>query len=195
MTTIWRTEDPARIGNHTTRTVGKPAVEDGPSGRAIVFDGRGDGIFVPTNPIAGWPKFTIEALFRPDAPGEFEQRFLHVGEPDGARALLELRLTPEHTWYLDTFLESGGAKQALIDPAKQHAAGRWYWAALTYDGARMAHFVNGVPEKSAALAIPPLPEGAASLGVRQTLISWFHGAIREVRFHDQALPADALQRI
>ncbi len=126
--------------------------------------------------------------------GEFEQRFLHLGLPNGDRALIELRLTLGKNWYLDTFLESGDQKLALIDPAQQHPAGAWYWVALRYDGKLMSHYVNGVLEKAGDLAISPLPPGETSLGVRQTLVSWFHGAIREVRFQDAPLPPEAMQR-
>lgn len=191
----WLIEDPAHVGDRVTRVVGTPAPESGPRGPAVHFDGVDDGLFVPDNPVAGWPVFTVEILFRPDSPGPFEQRFLHLGLPTGARALIELRLTPENRWYLDTYLESGSNKLALIDPAQLHAADAWYWVALRYDGRVMSHYVNGVLEKSGALDIPPLPAGETSLGVRQNRVSWFHGAIREVRFHDTAMPPEALQRV
>jgi hypothetical protein len=192
--TLWQLEDTGRIGTLTTTILGAPAVTAGPQGRAIAFDGMDDAIFVPENPLAGWPEFTVEILFKPVSGGGFEQRFLHLGTPDGDRALIELRSTPDGNWYLDTFLQSGAAKLALIDPAKAHAGDAWYWVALRYDGEHMSHFVNGAFEMEKDLTIAPLPAGQASLGVRQTRVSWFKGEIREVRFHDSALAPDALQR-
>jgi hypothetical protein len=192
--TIWKIESIHNVGGHATELIGAPAVEAAAAGNAVVFDGVDDGLLVPVNPIAGWPQFTIEILFRPDAPGGFEQRFLHLGEPNGNRALIELRLRPDGQWYLDTFLLSGTSSLPLIDDTKLHPSGRWYWVALRYDGKVMSHFVNGVFEKSGDLAIAPLPAGQTSLGVRMTRVSWFHGAIREVRFHDTPLEPAALQR-
>jgi len=194
-TTTWRIDTLDPIDGHRSRIIGNPIVTEDRDHRVVQFDGVGDGILVPANPLAGWPVFTVEILFRPETSGSFEQRFLHLGLPTGARGLIELRLTPEHQWYLDTYLESGVGKLALIDPAKLHPAGTWYWVALRYDGRVMSHFVNGVMERSGELEIPPLPAGETSLGVRQTLVSWFHGAIGEVRFHDTALAPEDLQRI
>lgn len=192
--TIWHLDSPHRVGGHATTTIGAPVIEDSPAGPALRFDGVRDGVFVPENPLAGLAQFTVEILFRPDAPGEFEQRFLHAGEPNGSRALIELRLRPDGQWFLDTFLRSGESQLALIDDTQLHPSGRWFWVALRYDGAVMAHFVDGVLEKSGALRLDPLPAGQTSLGVRMTNVSWFHGAIREVRFHDTALAPEALQR-
>lgn len=192
--TLWRLDDTGRIGSLTTTILGAPVVTPSPQGKAIAFDGVDDALFVPENPLAGRPEFTVEILFKPASGGGFEQRFLHLGAPDGDRALIELRSTPEGRWYLDTFLQSGTVKLALIDPAKTHRHDAWYWVALRYDGEHMSHYVNGVLELEKALTIAPLPAGQASLGVRQTRVSWFKGEIREVRFHDTALAPDALQR-
>jgi Concanavalin A-like lectin/glucanases superfamily len=193
--TIWKLDSIQNVGGHATELIGTPAVQETPIGQAIVFDGVDDGLLVPVNPIAGWPQFTIEILFRPEAPGSFEQRFLHLGEPNGSRALIELRLRPDGQWYLDTFLRVGETQLPLIDDTKLHPSGQWFWVALAYDGKVMSHYVDGVFEKSGELAIAPLPAGQASLGMRMTHVSWFHGAIREVRFHDEALAVEKLQRM
>ena len=37
--------------------------------------------------------------------------------------------------------------------------------------------------------------GQTSLGVRQNRVYWFKGAIREVRFHDEAVAVEKLQRV
>jgi hypothetical protein len=192
---LWTIDSTQNVAGHATELIGTPTVQKTPLGDAVVFDGVDDGLLVPANPIAGWQQFTIEILFRPDAPGEFEQRFLHLGEPNGDRALIELRLRPDGQWYLDTYLRSGETQLPLIDDTKLHRSGQWFWVALRYDGKVMSHYVNGEHEKSGDLTIAPLPMAQASLGVRMTRVSWFHGAIREVRFHDTAVAPETLQRM
>jgi hypothetical protein len=193
-TIVWCVEDPGQVGTHSSEVVGTPDVVESDHGPAVAFDGIGDGILVPLNPVAGWPRFTIEVLMRPDAGGAFEQRFLHLGEPTGARALLELRLRTDGRWYLDTFVKGRTGALALLDETRLHPAGQWHWVALRYDGLRMAHFVDGTLELERELVIPPLPPGQSSLGMRMTRVSWFKGAIRAVSFHDSALATPALQR-
>jgi hypothetical protein len=194
-TIVWRLEDPHRIGGYVTEILGAPSRVETEHGPAMTFDGIAAGILLPLNPVAGWPRFTIEVLVRPEAGGAFEQRFLHLGEPNGARALLELRLREDGRWYLDSFIKNGTGQLVLVDETKLHAAGEWHWVALRYDGQRMAQFVNGELELERALAVPPLPPGRTSLGVRQTRVSWFKGAIHAVHFHDTALPPEKLQGV
>jgi hypothetical protein len=45
-------------------------------------------------PLAGLEQFTVEMIYNPYSGGNFEQRFLHCGEANGDRLLLELRSTP-----------------------------------------------------------------------------------------------------
>ena len=194
--TIWRVDNVERIGAHAVTVAGAPHVNDDGGGAALVFDGVKDGVFVPAIPLAGATQFTIEICFLPAHDGPAAQRFLHAQDSAGSRALIETRLDGKGGWWLDTFLANAGpgAGTALIDPAKVHRTGQWYWAALRYDGRTMAHFVNGRKELERAATFSRLGEGVTSLGVRQNRIHWFKGAIREVRFHDEALADAKLQR-
>jgi hypothetical protein len=188
---VWTLASTSRIGGCVPTILGQPWVDE--DSRAVRFNGVSDGILVPVNPIAGWTQFTIEVLLEPAAGGAPEQRFLHIEDERGARTLLELRSLEDGRWCLDTFLLSGTSRLTLIDRARLHPAGRWYWVALRYDGRRMASFVNGAAELEGEITVAPLAAGRTSLGVRQNRISWFKGAIREVRFHPVALAPDRLQ--
>lgn len=190
---VWRMQGLDAIGGVRPERWGQPRIENG----AVVFDGRGDGLLLPLNPLAGWKAFTVEILFRPDADGAAEQRFFHAQERDGGgrRALVELRLDEKKGWWLDTFLYDEAAKRTLIEPLRVHPVGQWFWVALRYDGERMSHWVNGVREAEGAVAFGPMRGGAVSLGVRQTRTYWFKGAIREVRFTPAAVVAEKLQRV
>jgi hypothetical protein len=189
---IWTLHDASQIGGYSTELTGRPAARGG----GLVFDGARDGVFVPAIPLVGAKQFTIEVLFSPAEGGGAAQRFVHVEDNAGRRALIELRLDSQGEWWLDTFMSAGGATRGLvlIDPARRHPVNRWYWAALRYDGATLAHFVDGVKECEGTGVFAPFEQGRVSLGVRQNKVSWFKGAIREVRFSLIALAPEKLQR-
>lgn len=192
----WRLDRVEKIGGHEVTVVGAPQVVAEPAAdgaREIRFDGAHDGLFVSAIPIAGRKAFTIEVLIAPAVDGQEEQRFLHLEDAAGRRVLMELRLK-DAQWSLDTFLFSDPNRLTLLDRTKLHAAGKWYWVALRYDGKTMTSFIDGAKELEGPVDFAPLADGRASIGVRQNKVSWFKGAIREVRFHDEALPAEKLQR-
>jgi hypothetical protein len=192
---VWTVENTATIGGHPVTVVGAPKISDTEHGRAVCFNGVDEGLVVEANPLAGLAEFTLEVLFKPEPGGAPEQRFVHMAE-DGSenRALVELRMAPEGPWYLDTYLHKDDAKLALVRPETKHAAGTWYWAALTYRDGHMRHFVNGVEEAAGAVRMAPLGGGKTSIGVRLNRVSWFRGCIREVRVTETALGRERLQK-
>jgi hypothetical protein len=194
---VWRLDRLENIGGNVVKIEGAPRVIEEGGVKALVFDGTKDGIFLPTIPIKGAKEFTIEVLFKPAAVGPAEQRFVHLQDTASARALVELRLNAKGEWWLDTFLLSAGKTQGLplIDPKRVHPADQWHWAALRYDGKTMSHYVDGEKELEGTIAFDPFGDGTTSLGVRQNKVSWFKGAIREVRFHREALAPEKLQRV
>ncbi len=193
-TITWTVDNIDKIGGHAVTVIGTPRVVSTPIGAAVEFNGATDGLLIDTNPLLGLSRFTVEVVLEPAADGALEQRFLHVQETasENHRALIELRLLPDATWYVDTFLRDGESQLALIDKARTHRAGQWYVAALTYDGQTLTSYVNGVQQLSGAVAFSPLGEGQTSIGVRQNRISWFKGRIRLVRISPDALPPDRL---
>jgi len=185
---VWQLDDLTSVGGHETTALGAPEIIETANGRAVEFDGIRDGLLVDALPLAGAEKFTLEIVFRPDARGLKEQRFLHLQE-DGSesRILIETRLTKDNRWYLDTYIHSGKGSHALYEPANMHPAGRWYSAALIYDGRCMRHYVNGTEEMSAPLEFEPLGDGKVSIGVRMNRVYWFKGAIRRIKFTPEVL--------
>ena len=180
---VWDVDNLDCIGGHRTEVLGSPAVVETVAGKAVEFDGVADGLVVDALPLAGVERFTLEIVFRPDADGPAEQRFLHLQENGTAnRILIETRLVEGGKWYLDTYIHTPKGNQALFDAANTHATGKWYSAALVYDGERMRHYVDGVEEMSARLAFNPLCGGRTSIGVRMNRVYWFKGAISKVRF-------------
>jgi lysophospholipase L1-like esterase len=191
----WKIDNLKEIGGSSLTITGTPRVIKDSTGKAISFDGKGDGLLVDKNPIAGARAFTIEGIFRPDAGGDFEQRWLHVQDDKiDNRALLEIRVSGTE-WFLDTFIKSDENRLTLFAEKFKHPVGRWYHVALVFDGAIMRHYVDGQEEMSGPLSSSPLGPGKTSLGVRMNHVSWFKGAIREVRFTQRALtPGEFLKK-
>jgi hypothetical protein len=183
----WKIDNLKSIGGNATSIIGNPRVIDNPGGKAILFDGLGDGLVVNANPIAGARAFTLEAVFRPDANGAKEQRWFHIQQENSEnRVLLETRLVGDQ-WFLDTYIRSGEHNHALFAENFKHPVGVWYHVALVFDGTEMRHYVDGKLEMSGPLTIAPLEQGQTSIGVRMNRVYWFKGAIRKARFTAKAL--------
>jgi len=191
---VWKPDQSSPIAGRPSEIVGAPQIKGEGGARCVHFDGVRDGVVVPTNPLAGLEQFTIEVRFRPEAGGPEAQRFLHLQDEGGSRVLMEIRLTPQGQWALDTFMLSGPASLPLLDRAKLHPAGEWHWVALRYDARRMTSFVDGRKELEGAVAFPPMKPGQTSLGVRLNRVFWFKGDIGEVRFTPAALGDGDLQK-
>ncbi len=187
-TVTWKLNNLKKIGGYAVEVLGAPQVVKTDRGNAIVFDGTRDGIFIQTNPLASANKFTIEAIFRPDAGGAKEQRWLHVEDTENveSRAMLETRLNGGE-WFLDTFLKSGDSRMPLFAENFKHPVGRWYHIALVYDGAEMRHYVDGKLELAGKLIFKTFGKGITSIGVRQNKVYWFKGAVLKARFTNRPL--------
>lgn len=185
----WRLEQTASIGGFTPEVLGSPMARTVDGRKALCFDGIADGLLIATNPIAGWPRYTIEVLMKPDGDGPEEQRFLHIQDDQQRRLLIETRVTREKSWALDTFLHASQEQRlTLLDRSLLQPTDRWYRVALVYDGTAMSQHVDGVKLLEGPVAMPPMTQGQISLGVRQNRIHWFKGCIAEVRFVPDAPP-------
>jgi hypothetical protein len=174
---------------------GEPRVVASPWGDAVAFDGRGDAIFLDHNPLAGRDRFTIEVVMRPHGGGPPEQRYLHFGEPDGDRVLLETRVTPDRRWYHDSYVRSGEQGLALIDPTLLHPTDEWYHVALVFDRGWFATYLDGRLELEGSLEFEPLPEGRTSIGVRMNEVHWYRGEFQRIRITDRPLQPEEFIRL
>jgi hypothetical protein len=180
------------IARYQVTVIGNPKIIDSPLGKAIEFDGQNDGILIDINPVKGLQQFTIEVVFKPYSSNFIEQRFLHMGECHGDRLLFELRLNNEGKWYLDTFIASGKSSRALMSRDFYHALDEWYVAALVFNGHEMKSYVNGSRELVGRVNYKPMDSGRFSIGVRQNLVSWFKGALRQIKITPDVLTAEDL---
>ncbi|HOO98223.1 MAG TPA: LamG domain-containing protein [Bacteroidales bacterium] len=168
---------------------GKPAITASRYGKAVSFNGATDVIFLEENPLKDLGSFTIEAIFMPASGGNFEQRFLHIGETQGDRVLLELRATETH-WYFDAFITVGDEKCTLIDPERLHPMDEWYHVAYVIDNGKLETWVNGKKELEGSIVMAPVKGGKTSFGARQNEVSWFRGTIYKVKITAEALTPD-----
>ena len=162
--------------------------------KAVWFDGIDDGLLIQSNPLEGAANFTIEVIFKPDSswPLNGEQRFIHIQDPtnEDRRILIELRLTDDNQWYLDTYIKSELSSKALKLETALHPVGKWYHASLVYDNGSMKHFVNGVEEISGEVDFLPITNGQTSIGTRMDQRSWFKGSIAKLKVTHTALTPD-----
>jgi len=187
--TEWVLSDIIGLKDNSIKVVGHPRTIDSQFGKAILFNGKKDGIFFKNMPLSGLEQFTIEVIFRPDYNGKFEQRFFHSGEVYGERVLLETRTTSTD-WYLDAYIKSGNNEVILIDSNLVHPLGQWYNVAFVIDKGKLATYVNGIKELEGQLDLVPILSGKTSVGVRQNKLSWFRGAIYKIRISPKALEPD-----
>ena len=172
--------------SHGVHYKGNPKIVDSPYGKAVSFNGQGDGIFLDQMPLSGLRQFTIEAIFKPESGGNFEQRFFHCGEIGGDRVLLELRAT-QTEWYFDAFIKCGNSKEALIDPELKHPLDQWYHVAFVVDNGKLSTYINGKKELDMTVESAPIKTGKTSFGVRLNKQSWFKGVIKQFRITPKAL--------
>jgi hypothetical protein len=192
----WLIDNLTAINGLTPMVLGNPLVTSTPHGDALCFDGD-DAVVVDDHPLEGLGAFTLEALVRIDGvtvDALNQPRFLHIETPGPARATLEARVT-DTSFHLDTFLLAGAASRTLVDSTKLHPVGQWTWVALGYDGTTMRHYVDGAEDAGGPVAVPAFGAGKMSLGVRQNLMYWFVGCIRELRVTAAALSPADLQRV
>jgi hypothetical protein len=111
-------------------------------------------------------------------------------QSDDHRLLIELRLTDDNQWFLDTFIKAGDSARVLYAEEYPHPIGPWYHAALVVKNGEMRHYVNGVLEMAGSVDYVPVSGGRTSVGVRLNRRSWFKGAIHELRVTPRALEPD-----
>lgn len=192
---VWKIDNLKKIGGNKVEVLGNPQIIKTERGKAVLFDGVDDALLINRNPLEGFHEFTVEAVFRPDAGGAAEQRWLHIEDTENteSRTLLETRLVGNE-WFLDTFLKSGENRSALYAENFKHALGRWFTVALVFDRNEMRHYVNGKLELSGKITRKPFGKGRTSIGVRQNKIYWFKGAVQKARFTNRALSPEEFMK-
>jgi len=208
---VWQFDRLDNIGGNPAHVDGQPKIITTTAGKAVLFDGVHDGLFIDKHPLAGFSQFTFETLVRPDG-GDPAQRWFHLAETDpktgldatvapdnptadkNSRFTFELRIDGDRC-YFESFTHGPGYQSALIDKTKTHPLGQWYVVTQTYDGQTHRSFVNGVLEKEAPIAYVPQGPGHSSVGMRINHVSYFKGAVMRAHFAPRALAPSEFMKV
>lgn len=182
----WLVSDLLEKDSGEIQVKGNPQTKSEGCREAVFFDGERDGIFLDTMPLTGLRQFTIEVIFKPERGGNFEQRFFHCGEISSDRVLLELRAN-EDEWFFDAFIKAGDNSIAMIEPTFTHPLDHWHHVAFIVNEGDLSTYVNRKKELETKIDFSPIQTGKSSLGVRLNELSWFKGAIEQVRITPKAL--------
>lgn len=199
---LWDIDTLENIGGYPTTITGNPQVVSTDLGRAVQFDGDGDRLLIDGNPLGDAKTFTIEIIFKPEGayPQNTDPRFVHIQDPEDAaekRVLIELRITPENSWYLDGFMNTDIASLTLVNESLTHETGKWMHAAITYDNGIFKTYVNGEQELTGNVACSSeivAPDAKTSLGSRMNERNWYRGIIKTLKVtHRVLLPEEFLK--
>jgi len=191
----WRFDNLSSIGGHPVELLGHPKLIETPLGKAVEFDGKGDGLFLQTHPLTGASAYTWEIIFRPDSDGPEAQRFFHLqeqnpvsGQDSPNRLLTEIRIH-DGKWCLDSHGSSAASHTTILNCDEQHLfpADRWYRVVTVFDGKTMRSYVNNALQGEAAFTLTPMLGGRTSVGIRINKVFPFKGAVLLARMTPRAL--------
>ena len=191
----WNVADFITSTSSRVKIYGQPRVTEIDSKTCVVFNGKNDSLTIEENPFQGAKAFTIQVLVKPDSTGQPAQRFIHLEDKDLRRLMVELRLSGNSSWAMDTFLHSDKGNHPLLDMKYLHSANAWHWACLVYDGHTMTSYIDGEKELSFDLPFSVMREGRVAIGSRLNHVYWFKGAIAVIEFDRRALRSNELHHV
>lgn len=176
---------------------GNIAYKDGTLGKGMAFDGTSNRIQVYKGAPAGLPlpkkEMTLEAWVKFESRGSWRTIVSYV-QDNGSyeRGFFLGLLDGKVTGSIATVRDGSTPRLDWISWNSDPDFNRWYHVAFTYDGAKMALFVDGelVRESTQAYGDIAYPDQSTlSLGcyVDDNETGYFQGAIREIRIYSRAL--------
>ena len=174
---------------HTGTIAGATWTTQGKSGSALSFDGIND--LVTVNDAADLDLttgMTLEAWVRPSSVTNWRTVLLKERTGGLVYALYGSNNSSRPETYITVGAELGAPAQAAL------ALNTWSHVAVTYNGAMLRLFVNGVEVGSRALSGPmSTSTGVLRIGGNSVWGEYFSGRIDEIRIYNRALtPAEIL---
>jgi hypothetical protein len=160
----------------------------GKVGGALSFDGVNDRVDVPDAASLDLTRLTVEAWVRPSSSSDW--RTLVMKERSGglAYALYSSNAVgrPEADLYIGADRSTAATSPLPVNT--------WSHVAMTYDGAALKTYVNGVEASTRAqTGNPPVTANALRIGGNTVWGEYFAGLIDEVRIYNRALTATEIQ--
>ena len=166
---------------------GKGMAFDGTSNRVQVYKGAPAGVALPRR------QLTLEAWVKIESRGSWRSIVSYV-QDNGSyeRGFFLGLLDGKITGSIATVRDGSAPRLDWISWSAEFDFNRWYHVAFTYDGAKMALYIDGelVRESTQAFGDIAYPDQSTlSLGcyVDDNETGYLQGAIREVRIFDRAL--------
>ena len=176
---------------------GSIAYKDGAFGKGMAFDGTSNRVQVYKGAPAGLPlprrELTLEAWVKIENRGSWRAIVSYV-QDNGSyeRGFFLGLLDGKITGSIATVRDGSTPRLDWISWNSDFDSNRWYHVAFTYDGAKMALYIDGelVRESTQAFGDIAYPDQSTlSLGcyIDDNETGYLQGAIREVRIYDRAL--------
>jgi hypothetical protein len=184
-------------GNRHTGTIqGKPTWVDGPEGfgKALYYGGQNPAVGWVNcgtwDPSAGTGQLTVAFWVKYDGPVPGVWQGV-VGKRDGSGDVWSIEVTADN--HVAQFFTQGSwpyCGQRMLP------TGVWTHVAVTFDGATMVFYIDGVETGRGGVSLGPKTDAGISIGCSiQGGGNGFHGAIDEVRLYDNALSAAEVKKI
>jgi hypothetical protein len=179
-------------GNGNSGFISGATWATGKYGQALSFDGINNYVSIPHNSIlSGSKNFTVEAWFNPSTVAPSYQQIV------GKQAYLnEYRLILMGNNIVgQVFSSSSGYAVSSANGGVYAQVGVWQHASLTYDGANLKLYVNGILVNTLPLTITINPNTfPLYIGINSGGLYPFNGIIDEVHVYKYALSAAEIQQ-
>jgi Ca2+-binding RTX toxin-like protein len=181
-----------QTGNHNGTLAGAEWVR-GRYGSALYFDGITDLVTIPdSNELDLTDEFTLEAWVRPDEANEWSA----VITKDRGKEAVSYQMHAEGEKSAPVgYVENSGGQYGVTAGSSPIPIPVWTHLTMTYDGAKLRYYVNGVLKGTSSSGDPGVSGDPLFIGGD---ISWgeedsFKGRIDEVRIYDRALDAAEIE--
>ncbi|GII85544.1 hypothetical protein Ssi03_35340 [Sphaerisporangium siamense] len=162
----------------------------GKFGKALSFNGTSSWVTVPDSPSLRLSDgMTVMAWVNPTVLDNWRQVLMKEFNGGLSYALYASNGSQPNGWAVNT-----GGTEGSVDSSQNIPTGTWSHLALTYDGSKLAFYLNGTKTGEANLTGALRADGGPlRIGGNSAWGEYFSGLIDEVRVYNRALSASEIQ--